>query len=89
MNISKLEKITEGKYKVYSASCSECEDVATIEVDSKWVYDMQQGGRVSDLMPFPKYSMALREKFISGLCGVCWNKVMMGIDTLDTTSVSN
>lgn len=80
MNISKLEKITEGKYKVYSASCSECGDIAAIEVDSKWVFDMHQGGRVSDLMPFPKYSMAIREKFISGLCEPCWNKVMMGAE---------
>jgi hypothetical protein len=88
MKISKLEKVAEGKYKVHSASCSECGNVAVIEVDSKWVYDMHQGGRVSDLMPFPQYSMELREKFITGLCGACWNKVMMGIETLDKSSVS-
>jgi hypothetical protein len=88
MKISKLEKITEGKYKVYSASCTECGDVAVIEVDSKWVYDMQQGGRVSELMPFPKYSMELRERFISGLCAKDWNKVMMGIEELAETSAS-
>ena len=88
MKISKLEKITEGKYKVYSASCSECGDIAAIEVDSKWVYDMHQGGRVSELMPFPKYSMELRERFITGLCAKDWNKVMMGIEELAETSAS-
>lgn len=79
MNISKLEKIEEGRYAVTSAVCPECETAETIEVSSKWVFDLNQGGRVSGLLPFPEYSMALRERFISGLCEKDWNRVMMGV----------
>jgi hypothetical protein len=79
MKISKLEKIEEGRYAVTSAICSECDTAETIEVSSKWVFDMHQGGRVSELLPFPQYSMGLRERFISGLCEKCWDKVMMGV----------
>ena len=79
MKISKLEKIDEGRYAVTSLSCPECETAETVEVSSKWVFDLNQGGRVSELLPFPEYSMALRERFISGLCEKDWNKVMMGI----------
>lgn len=79
MKISKLEKIDEGRYAATSAVCTECETAETIEVSSKWVFDLNQGGRVSELLPFPEYSMALRERFISGLCEKDWNKVMMGI----------
>ena len=79
MNISKLEKIEEGRYAVTSATCSECNTAETIEVPSEWVFAMHQGGRVSELLPFPKYSMELRERFISGLCAKDWDKVMMGV----------
>lgn len=79
MQISKLEKISEGNYKVHSLACPECEEVATVKVSSKWVYDYNQGARLSELLPTPDYSMALREKFISGLCAPCWDKVMMGV----------
>lgn len=79
MNITKIEKIEEGRYAVTSAVCSECETAETIEVSSKWVFDANQGGRVSDLLPFPEYTMGLRERFISGLCAKDWNKVMMGV----------
>lgn len=79
MNISKLEKISEGHYRVHSAVCPECETSEAIEVSSKWVFDANQGGRVSELLPFPQYSMELRERFISGLCAKDWNKVMMGV----------
>jgi hypothetical protein len=80
MKISKLEKIKEGHYRVSSATCPECHTSETIEVSSKWVFDMHQGGTVSELLPFPKYSMDLRERFISGLCAPCWDKVMMGVE---------
>jgi hypothetical protein len=80
MNISKLEKIDEGRYAVTSASCPECGTSETIEVSSKWVFDANQGGRVSELLPTPEYSMALRERFITGLCAKDWDKVMMGIN---------
>jgi Zn ribbon nucleic-acid-binding protein len=79
MKISNLEKIEEGRYAVTSAVCPECNTAETIEVSSKWVFDMNRGGRVSELLPTPQHSMATRERFISGLCGVCWNKVMMGV----------
>lgn len=78
MNISKLEKIDEGRYAVTSASCPECGTSETIEVSSDWVYKASQGGRVSELLPTPEYSMALRERFITGLCEADWSRVMMG-----------
>jgi hypothetical protein len=79
MKISNLEKIEEGRYAVTSAVCSECNTTETIEVDGSWVYAMHQGGRVSELLPTPQYSMATRERFISGLCAKDWDKVMMGV----------
>lgn len=88
MNISKLEKLDEGLYVVTSAVCPECNTSETIEVSSKWVFDANQGGRVSELLPFPQYSMELRERFISGLCAKDWNRIMMGIEELAETSAS-
>lgn len=79
MNISKLEKLDEGIYAVTSLVCPECATSETITVSSKWVYDYNQGARLSELLPFPEYSMETRERFISGLCAKDWNKVMMGV----------
>ncbi len=79
MKISKIQKIEEGRYDVTSVACPECQTTETIEVSGEWVFAMHQGGRVSELLPFPEYSMGLRERFISGLCASCWDKVMMGV----------
>ncbi len=80
MHVTQIEKIEEGRYNVTSLLCIECHTTETIEVSSKWVFDLHQGGSGSELLPSPEYSMGLRERFITGLCDKDWQKVMLGVE---------
>lgn len=80
MKISKLEKIEEGRYSVVSPSCAGCGSVKIIEVDSDWVFRMNQGGSVSELMPLTQYSLDIRERFISGTCPTCWEAMFGSLE---------
>ena len=68
-----IQKKEEGTYYLTSVNCPDCETALTIEVPSQNVFLMNQGGLVTSVLPDEPADV--RERFISGICGDCWNNL--------------
>jgi ribosomal protein S27E len=71
--IAKLEKIEEGRYHATSLPCPMCGDSLTIEMPTSNLFAYNNGASITEV--FPTLAPAERERFISGTCGDCWNKM--------------
>jgi ribosomal protein S27E len=71
--IAKLEKIEEGRYNATSLPCPMCGDSLTIEMPTSRLFAYNNGASITEV--FPDLNSAERERFISGTCGDCWNKM--------------
>ena len=76
--ITKLEKIEEGLYNATSLPCPMCAESLTIELPTSRLFAYNNGASITEV--FPDLAPAERERFISGTCGTCWNKMFSFFD---------
>lgn len=80
MLTSSVKKIEEGLYAIESLACMHCDETVTVLIDGPQIWAMNQGEPAHEVMPFA--TPALRERFISGTCGTCWDRIF-GTDEED------
>jgi hypothetical protein len=57
-------------------SCRICNSVSEIEMTEEQNRDIMDGRKlIQNILPFPMYSAAVRELFVSGFCGTCWDNM--------------
>ena len=66
-NITKNEELN---YFVSSLPCPECDSVLSLEITPDKLYAYNQGGYAQDVLS--AYDAGVRERFISGMCEMCW-----------------
>ena len=69
--IAKLEKIEEGLYNATSLPCPMCKESITIELPTSRLFAYNNGASLHEV--FPDSTPDVRERFITGTCGTCWN----------------
>jgi hypothetical protein len=57
-------------YRVTSNLCVGCNESITILITPQQLYAYNQGGYAQDVLP--ELTNEQRERFISGICGICW-----------------
>lgn len=60
-------------YQVESLPCPHCNTTVTITITPQQLYAFNQGGKIQDVLP--DVSLDVRERFMTGICGPCWNKI--------------
>jgi hypothetical protein len=73
MQIQSATKIEEGRYQIASKPCPDCNAVVTLEIDGSSLYLANQGASVQQVLP--NQPADVRERFVSGYCADCWNKI--------------
>jgi len=73
MQTSSIKKIEEGLYAIESLACMHCDERVTVQIDGPQIWAMNQGEPAHIVMPFA--TAGLRERFISGTCETCWNRI--------------
>lgn len=76
--IAKLEKIEEGLYNATSLPCPTCGDSITLELPTSRLFAYNNGASLHEV--FPDSTPDVRERFITGTCGDCWNKMFSFFD---------
>lgn len=70
-NITKNDVLN---YFVDSLPCPACKSTTTIEITPDKLYAYNQGAMAQQVLV--GYSPDVRERFITGYCDTCWNKMM-------------
>lgn len=78
MLIQSITKIEEGRYKITSPPCPECTVYITLEIDGSSLYLANQGELVQKVLP--NEPQRVREQFVSGYCGGCWDRIFADLD---------
>jgi Zn ribbon nucleic-acid-binding protein len=73
ISITSVEKVKEGEYKITSLDCPSCDKSLTITITGEQLFQINQGAFIQDALP--EVSADDRERFISGYCPKCWNKM--------------
>jgi ribosomal protein S27E len=76
VKIAKIEKVGEDADNLYLATsldCPDCKENTTIEITGGNLFAYHNGMFVHEI--FPDMSPDIRERFISGYCPECWNKL--------------
>ena len=78
MQLLNITKVTEGEgafedYFVSSLACPDCKQVLTVQLPGHLLYKYNQGAHITEV--FPAMNNDDRERFITGLCGLCWDKL--------------
>lgn len=64
-------KVMEGKYVVTSHACPMCKETKTVSITSDKLYAYNQGALAQTVLS--DYDVDVRERFITGYCGTCWD----------------
>jgi hypothetical protein len=48
-----------------------CGDTKTVSISSEELFSYNQGAYAQDVLS--SYDADIRERFISGMCGICWD----------------
>lgn len=64
-------KVMEGNYVVTSHPCPICGTTKTVRISSDKLYAYNQGALAQQVLS--DYDADTRERFISGICGGCWD----------------
>lgn len=67
-------------YSVTSKACPDCGETVTIQIAPEKLFLYNQGGYVQDVLS--NFDVDVRERFITGTCGDCWN-AMFGSGDMD------
>jgi len=70
-------KTLNGSYVVTSHPCPMCADTQNIAITSDKLFAYHQGALVQNVLF--NFDAATRERFVSGVCGPCWDS-MFGDD---------
>lgn len=73
ISITDVKKVKEGEYKITSLACPSCDKSLTITITGEQLFKINQGAYVQDALS--TISAGDRERFISGYCSKCWNKM--------------
>lgn len=60
-------------YSVSSLPCPTCDSVATVVISPEKLFLYNQGGYIQDVLS--DFSADVRERFITGTCGECWDSM--------------
>jgi len=60
-------------YSVTSKVCPTCDETITIQISPEKLYAYNQGAYVQDVLS--DFDVDVRERFITGTCGDCWNAI--------------
>jgi hypothetical protein len=60
-------------YTVTSHPCPTCKETTSVRITPSELYSYNQGAYAQDVLRH--YSSVTRERFISGMCGPCWNEL--------------
>ena len=71
--LNNITKNDELNYFVDSLPCPICNESATIEITPDKLYAYNQGAMAQDVLF--GYTPDVRERFISGTCGKCWDEL--------------
>lgn len=70
-------KTLNGSYVVTSHPCPTCNQTQNVAITSDKLFAYHQGAYAQDVLS--AYDADVRERFITGICGICWNE-MFGDD---------
>ena len=73
MKIAKIEKVDEDTYLATSLDCPDCNDNTTVSAKGGNIFAYHSGMFVHEV--FPDVPPDIRERFVSGYCPECWNKL--------------
>ena len=73
MNVQNITKIEEGLYTLESFPCPDCSTTVKVQITGTQIWTYNQGGHVQDVIP--DEPVEIRERFISGQCEPCWDKM--------------
>jgi len=71
MHVKSIEKVEEGLYDLESLDCPSCKQTVKVRVTGDKVYLMHNGGNISHVLEGESLDVA--ERFITGICGDCWD----------------
>jgi len=71
-------KVMNENYFVTSHPCPMCGDTVTVRITSDKLFAYHQGAYAQDVLS--AYDADVRERFISGTCGVCWTEMFSDAD---------
>lgn len=74
----KVKSETEGAVSL-QVSCIKCSEVTELIVPKSNFEDWNTKGNYVQVA-FPELGNSVRELFISGLCGVCWDNLFQGLE---------
>ena len=60
-------------YTVTSHPCPTCNTTTSVKITPDKLYAYNQGAYAQDVLS--SYDPDVRERFISGMCGPCWNEM--------------
>jgi hypothetical protein len=78
MLIPSVTKIEEGRYKITSRPCPDCNTSVSLEIDGASLFLANQGAFVQKVLPNEPDNV--RERFVSGYCADCWSKIFANDD---------
>jgi hypothetical protein len=73
MQLLNITKIEEGLYSVESLPCPQCGDKLVLQLAGRQVYAYHNTCLVDEVLP--DSSPEDRERFITGICPPCWDKM--------------
>ena len=73
MQLVNIKKITEGLYSVESLPCPKCGDKLVLQLPGRQVHAYHNNCYVDEVLP--DSSPEDRERFITGICPPCWEKM--------------
>jgi hypothetical protein len=76
--LHKITKNEELNYLVSSHPCPECSSTMSVEITPDKLYAYNQGAYAQDVLS--AYDAGVRERFISGMCENCWDKMFADFD---------
>jgi len=66
-------KVMNERYVVTSHPCPMCGESKTVSISSEQLFAYNQGAYAQDVLS--AYDADVRERFISGVCGICWDEM--------------
>jgi hypothetical protein len=68
--LNKITKNEELNYFVSSHACPNCDSTLSVEITPDKLYAYNQGAYAQEVLS--AYDAGVRERFISGMCEMCW-----------------
>lgn len=73
MELRSISKLEEDLYSVESLPCPDCNSTLGTVIRGAYLYRYNQGAHITEVLP--SLSPEDRERFITGYCPPCWDKL--------------